>query len=264
MIIDVHTHIGKFGAETSRTPEDLLKSMDNAGIETSLVIASSVSDEVQGLSTKQAVEVGEQYPRLKIIGNVEYPRISIEHIQELIELLKTKKIVGVKMYTGYEHFYPNDSKLYELYRFCSDNGFPVIFHTGFLLAGSKGLLKYSHPLHIDELAQEFPDLKILIAHFGYPWIEDCGAVVAGNKNVYADLSAYFTEFNPISKKEQKEFTEDIGRLVSITGGFEKFLFGTDWPIYSQKEYVEAVKSLPMSKEERELVFWKNAKSLFGV
>ncbi|MBI2113233.1 MAG: amidohydrolase family protein [Candidatus Wildermuthbacteria bacterium] len=185
-------------------------------------------------------------------------------LQELKELLQTKKIVGVKLYTGYEHFYPSDPKLHGLYQFCSDHGFPVMFHTGLLLVGSSGLLKYSHPLNIDELANQFPRLKIVMAHFGNPWLADCGAVLWKNTNVYADFSGFFTEYQPIAVKEKREFIECAGYLASFVGGFQKFLFGTDWPLYSQKEYVQVVKSLKMSTGEKDLVFWKNAKNIFNL
>lgn len=263
MIIDIHTHIAKFGNSRKKTPEELLSSMKEAKIDISFVIANSDS-EIEGTSTKEAVAIRERFPQLKIIGAVNYETFGQNQLQELKELLRTKKIVGVKLYTGYEHFYPNDQKLHELYRFCSDGGIPVMFHTGLLLVGSQGLLKYSHPLHIDELANQFPKLKIVIAHFGNPWLADCGAVLSKNANVYADLSGFFTEYQPISIKEKKEFAECVEYLASFLGGFRKLVFGTDWPLYSQKEYLQAVQGLKMNKEERDLVMWKNAKDIFNL
>ncbi|MDO8474543.1 MAG: amidohydrolase family protein [bacterium] len=263
MIIDVHTHIGKFGTIiASKTPEELLQSMDEAGIETSFLITNRLGHEVDGLATAKAVEIGEKYPRLKIIGNIEYATLAEDQVEELKGFLKAGRIIGVKLYTGYEEFLPFDPKLHDFYDFCSREGYPVIFHTGFLLQGSRGSLKSSHPLNIDELANAFPTLKIIMAHFGNPWIADCAAVVAKNENVYADLSGYFSEFMPISKNEVEMFKKEVGYMAWLLGGYKKLLFGTDWPIYSQKEYVRAVGSLHMSKEEKDLVFWKNARDIF--
>lgn len=262
MIIDAHTHIGKFGSIEPRTPEDLLQSMDEAGIDISLLISNRVASEVEGLNVSQVVEIGEKFPRLKAIGNVNYKDLNELQIAQLIDLLDRKEIVGVKLYTGYEKFSPDDEKLHDLYSFCSQEGYPVIFHTGLLLKGSKGFLKNAHPLAIDEVASSFPDLKIVIAHFGNPWIQDCAAVVVKNQNVYADLSGYFSEFVPIADREIEMFKKEVGHMAWLLGGYQKVLFGTDWPIYSQKEYLAAVQSLDMSEEERDFMFWKNAKELF--
>ena len=261
MIIDSHTHIGEDNGRYW-TPEELITSMDEDGIDISLVLANFTSD--TGLSTKEGIEVSKRFPRLKIIGNFDYSKIDAQQIEELERLLKEKLILGVKFYLGYEHYYPNDKKLHSFYAFCEEQNFPVIFHTGVLEQGSKGLLKYSHPLSIDELAANFPNLKIVMAHFGNPWIWDCAAVVAKNENVYVDLSGYFAEHKSIEKDEKECFIKQLSEFKFFVGDFKKCLFGTDWPLYSQKEYLEAVKSLPMTDEERDLIFSQNVKTLFRI
>ncbi len=212
--------------------------------------------------TDQVIKICEENPRLKAIGSIHYPALDDDQIQKLVDFLKEKKIYGVKLYPGYEDFYPMDKKLFKLYEQCQKMGKPVVFHTGVLLVGSTGLLKQIHPLNIDEVAYNFPDLKIVMAHFGNPWIMDAAAVVAKNKNVYVDLSGYFTEYVTISKEEIDLFVKQLVEFKNFVVNFKKCLFGTDWPLYSQKEYLEAVKQLPMTDDEKELVFWKNTKEVF--
>ncbi len=262
MIIDSHTHNFKINGKFY-DQKDLLKSMDEANIDYSLLIAnSSVED---GVITEEVVKICQDNPRLKAIGSIHYPTLDKFRIEKTLNYLKSGSICGVKLYPGYENFYPLDEKLYSFYEQCSKLGKTVIFHTGVLLAGSKGILKQVHPLNIDELANKFPELKIVMAHFGNPWISDTSAVVAKNKNVYIDLSAYFGEYqSTIPKEELSFFKLDLTYFKNFVGDFKKCLFGTDWPLYSQKEYLEAVKQLSMSKEEEELVFWKNAKELFDL
>ncbi len=103
-----------------------------------------------------------------------------------------------------------------------------------------------------------------MAHFGNPWIADCAAVVAKNKNVYVDLSGYFSEYKPISKEEKEDFVKQLAEFKMFVGDFKKCLFGTDWPIYSQKEYLDAVRALILTEEEKDLVFSKNAEGLFNI
>ena len=263
MIIDSHTHIGESNGK-QWSPSQLIKSMDDAGIDISLVLSYFHSK--RGTPVEKVIEACKEFPRLKAIGNVDYSTVDNQQIEKLQDLLTRKIILGVKFYLGYEQFYPNDKKLYPLYEFCSQNNFPVIFHTGVLVEGYKykGLLKYSHPLPVDELATDFPNLKIIIAHFGNPWIMDCAAVMVKNENVYIDFSGYFAEYQSISTEEKEYFVKEMTKFKLFVGDFTKCLFGTDWPLYSQKEYLEAVQSLPMTSEEQDLVFSQNAKMLFGI
>jgi hypothetical protein len=260
MIIDSHTHNYSYGDKTFAA-KDLLASMDEATIDYSLLIADGT---VGGTATDQAIQICEENPRLQAIGCVQYKTLDDSQTQKLVDYLKEGKIHGVKLYPGYEDFYPLDEKLFSLYEQCQKMGKPVIFHTGALQSGLRGLLKQSHPLNIDEIANSFPDLKIVMAHFGNPWVMDAAAVAENNKNVYVDVSGYFGIYASIPRTDIDFFVKDLVNFKSFIGDFKKCLFGTDWPLYSQKEYVDAVKQLPLNDEEKELVFWKNAKEIFNL
>lgn len=261
MIIDVHTHIFQ-DPGTPHTPENLVASMKEAGIDYSMVIADGFMP--GGVSTEETIAVCEKFPELKAIGNVHFAQLDEKQIETLINYLKEGKIHAVKIYPGYENFYPTDERLFPLFEECEKLGKTIIFHTGILMAGLPGLLKQVHPLNIDEVANKFPRQKIVMAHFGNPWIADAAVVALRHKNVYVDLSGYFKEFFPLSVEETDSFIKDLTYFKNFTGSFEKCIFGTDWPLYSQKEYLEVVERLPMTKEERELVLWKNAAEVYGI
>ncbi|MBI4058621.1 amidohydrolase [Candidatus Microgenomates bacterium] len=257
MIIDSHTHVAKFGNKIYPAKK-LLSSMDEAGINYSLLIA------VGQTTTDQVIKICENNPRLRAIGYLPYSSLDNRQINKIVKYLKEGKIYGVKLYPGYENFYPMDEKLFPLYAQCQKISQPVIFHTGVLMAGLAGILKQVHPLHIDEVANKFPDLKIVMAHFGNPWIVDTAAVILRNKNVYIDLSGYFAEFLHLSPRDISFFVKDLTYFKNFVGSFKNCLFGTDWPLYSQKEYLEAALQLPLTDEEKDLVFWKNTKEIFGL
>lgn len=103
-----------------------------------------------------------------------------------------------------------------------------------------------------------------MAHSGNPWLFDCAAVLEKNKNVYADISGYFNEFKTISKEQTSLFIKHFTEIKIYMGGFEKFLFGTDWPLYSQKEYFKATLQLPLAKKEFEALFFRNANTVFNL
>jgi uncharacterized protein len=198
------------------------------------------------------------------VGGVEFNTLDVEQINRLCELLQDNKIVGVKFYLGYDNYYPSNEKLFPLYEFCQENNKPVIFHTGALETGDEGQLKYSHPLNIDEVAHLYPNLKIVMAHMGNPWLTDAAAVMSKNDNVYADLSGFFDENEPIDPREVEIFLDRLKDVWLFLGNYEKCLFGSDFPLYSQKEYLEAVRRIEMTEEEKELVFWKNANQVFNL
>lgn len=217
MIIDAHTHSYTENGRTF-TAQDLLASMDEAGIDYSLLIGDGLHE--GGTTNEEVIQICEEHPRLKAIGYIEYKTLDNNQIQKVVDYLKEGKIHGVKLYPGYEDFYPLDEKLFPFYEQCIQLGKPVIFHTGLLHSGLPGRLKQSHPLNIDDLANKFPELKIVMAHFGNPWIIEGTMVVRKNKNVYVDLSGYFDE-GPIPKEHIQFFTQDLAYFKGFVGDFKR-------------------------------------------
>lgn len=257
MIIDSHTHVDKVSE-----PEDLIKSMDDAAIDYSIIIADGKDG--AGSSIESLLKSAQKYDKLGIVGDVDFSTFDLSQINYLIDLMDKEKILGVKFYLGYEEYYPSNERLHPIYQYCQENGKPVIFHTGALESGNRGLLKYSHPLNIDEVANLFPKLKIVMAHMGNPWLLDCAAVLFKNENVYADMSGFFEENSTIGHEEIEIFINRLSDAWLFLGSYEKFMFGTDYPLYSQREYLQAVQSLNLTKEEKDHVFWKNAKKIFNL
>lgn len=260
MIIDSHTHLGE-GNNRIWTPHDLLTSMDNAGVDYAIVIAESTNSGEMA-KIEYILSVIQHEPRLKAVVDIDFTTFDFRQIARITHLLETHQVVGVKCYLGYEEYYAYNEKLFPLYEYCQENQVPVIYHTGALESGSYGLLKYTHPLTIDEVANHFPDMPIIMAHMGNPWILDCASVMFNNQNVFADISGYFTEYKPIKHQEIASFTTQMENARLFLGSYKKFLFGTDWPLYTHKDYLKAIEALNLTGEEKELFLWKNAKRLF--
>lgn len=268
MIIDAHTHIiNQHGGNRNLKPEDLVASLKKTGIDYAIVLANMLPNQgdigVGGISNEQAVEIGQDFPQLRPVA-----RISITEVErdlKQVEVYFERGLIhGLKFYPGYQDFSPADERLSRVYELCQTMKKPVMYHTGVLLKGSKGSLRQSHPLNVDDVANRFPELKIIMAHTGNPWILDAAAVVAKQPNVYVDVSGYFTEWQPISEEAADDFIKKFTEFGLFVGDFKKVLFGTDYPLYDQGEYLEVAKRLPLTDEEKDLVFWKNAKELFGL
>jgi hypothetical protein len=261
MRIDCHTHLGEADGRNFG-PKELLRSMDAAGIDQSIIIAERTSGWQS--TTEHLADLAEREPRFKVLADVNFETLDVAEINKLVRLLDEGRVVGLKFYTGYEDYYASNEKVFPLYEYCQEHEKPVMFHTGSLERANRGLLKYSHPLTIDEVAHAFPQLRIVIAHMGNPWLLDCAAVMAKNEHVYADVSAFFDEFKPITAYEIDIFVNRLSDVRLFLGSYEKFLFGTDWPLYEQDQYLAAVEALGLSERERARVFAENAQALFKI
>ena len=262
MIIDSHTHLGKNDA----TPERLLESMKRSGTDYALIIAGESFSKTLP-STEELIEMVKPHKNLFAIAAASPFNISATRLNELESYIKSGKVKGIKLFPGYEHYYAPDERLTGVYELSLRFNIPIIFHTGLLWdPEKKGLIKYSNPLAIDEVATKFPDLKIVIAHMGNPWAEDCAAVVYKNKNIYVDISGFFTDFGgPFPKEEKNSFLAYIEKIGGIVDNLkQRMLYGTDWPLCDMKEYVKIASAIKLTPEERELLFWKNAANLFNL
>lgn len=106
-------------------------------------------------------------------------------------MYKSGEIVAVKFYTGYDHYMPNGEQVRYALNGLNKAKCPAIFHMGDCLSSvHRAKLKYAHPLHIDDIAVDYPNVNFIIAHMGYPWVRDTAEVCYKNKNVFTDISGF--------------------------------------------------------------------------
>lgn len=257
MIFDSHTHIGFGGLIKAKTTE-LLSSMKMAGIQKAAVFAGAINE----CSTEQLLEVTKDYKgTLYPVGSISPFSPSKPSLKKVEGWLKEEKVFGLKFYVGYEYFYPNDKAIRDYLKLLQKYERPAIFHSGDLYNRAlTARLKYAHPLQIDDLAATMPKLKIIIAHMGFPWIIDAVEVVYKNKNVYCDCSGFV--YGTFGRDDK---TELAGIFKRILGKFElddRLLFGTDWPISNQSDYVKIVSAL--SGKCKRKIMSKNAEAAFAI
>ena len=159
----------------------------------------------------------------------------------------------IKIHPPHQLFYPNDylngmKELELLYRAAQSNGIPIMFHTGTsIFAGARN--KYGDPIHIDDVAVDFPDLKIVLAHGGRPlWMNTAFFLVRRHPNVYLDISsippAHLLQYFP--------------RLAEIA---HNTLFGSDWPrpgVRDIKEALDSFRALPLPAETKRRILGQTA------
>ncbi|MBK8515324.1 MAG: amidohydrolase [Saprospiraceae bacterium] len=264
MIIDVHTHINNYHEDRVISLESslnlLTENMTENNVDYALVLTSYKVNEHRP-STTQVVEAIKDRNNLGVVSGISYLHYDHRDVRIISEYLELGYIKGLKFYPGYEPFYPNDTRLKVMYEMAVEYDVPVMFHSGDTYAPT-GKVKYSHPLHIDDLAVDYPDMKIVICHIGNPWIKDCMEVVYKNDNVYADISGLV--LGNFTDKFERFMKKEIEEMITYAGDPNYLLYGTDWPISNMDSYLKFMDQLGLADDKKELILWKNAAQLFKI
>ena len=175
------------------------------------------------------------------------------------DLARNPKVLGFKFHPPDQGFYPTERKLYSIWEVLQGSGKPVMFHVGFTVLGANteggsGIaLDYGRPVHLDTLARDFPHMKIIAAHPGWPWEQELVGVVTHKKNLFVDTSGYLAEQLP------EIFLKAIaGRLQ------DKALFGTDFPYVDLAKALTSFDRINFKDSVKEKLLLTNAKMLFGL
>lgn len=262
MIIDCHTHLNNYHDEQLDALDQclarLLASMRRNRVDVSLVLTSYKV--VPGRpSTKTVVDALRSHANLYVVAGISWLRFSDADLDELRRFLEEGSIKGLKLYPGYEPFYPADPKLAPLYALAEEFDVPVMIHCGDTYSPT-GKIKYSHPINVDEVAVDFPRVKFLICHLGNPWFRDCMEVVYKNDNVYADISGLV--LGDFSDRFEAYMRKQLQEMMVWGMNPRKVLFGTDWPISSMESYLKFVGELPLPARDKQLLMYENAAQLF--
>jgi predicted TIM-barrel fold metal-dependent hydrolase len=261
-IIDCHVHLNNYHEQETHVLEESLaklqRAMDEAGVAYSLVLTSFLVNPNRP-STAQVVKAVENIPNLGVVAGISYLNYRERDLRELSDFLRAGLVRGLKLYPGYEPFYPHDKRLEVVYELAEEYQVPVMVHCGDTYT-PKGKVKYSHPLEMDEVAVDHRNVNFVICHLGNPWLVDCMEVVYKNPNVYADISGLVLgEFTEAFEDYMVEQIEDV---ILYAGEPDRFLFGSDWPICSMRSYVEFVRQLKMPESDRHAMLYENARRLF--
>jgi predicted TIM-barrel fold metal-dependent hydrolase len=262
MIVDCHVHLNNYEDETvfalDRCLEQLQRTLRRNRVDHALVLTSYTVSPGRP-STRQVVERTRDIPYLSVVAGLDYVNFRAEHLVELADYVKDGKVRGLKLYPGYQPFYPSDPAWNPAYEFAAEHRLPVMIHTGDTYT-PRGKLKYAHPLHVDDAAVDHPDVQFVICHIGNPWIRDCMEVVYKNRNVHTDISGltlgvFEDRFEAFMRKQVQEML-----LYGVEP--DRVLFGTDWPISSVESYLEFMDELAIPAREKRQILAENAIALF--
>lgn len=240
--------------EYCRSPKAFLKFLDSSGIDRAVLI-NYVAPEVIGFTSEVnqfvSAYVKEDPKRLISCGSL-HPRHSANILADMEQLVRLG-IRMIKIHPPHQLLFPNDylrgvTELEIIYRAAEANGIPVMFHTGTsIFPGARN--KYGDPIYLDDVAVDFPKMKILLAHGGRPlWMDTAFFLVRRHPNVYLDISG-------IPPKSLLEYFPRLEEIAPST------LFGTDWPgpgVPDVRKNLEDFRALGLPEHVQDQILSKTA------
>ncbi|HJZ57095.1 MAG TPA: amidohydrolase family protein [Gemmataceae bacterium] len=276
-MIDVHIHAvppnipgcGPLAPLLTQRPEiiatELRAQMQTTGVTHALAMGAWKAGEDDPLGVNLTLRIAEQVPGLRAIGAMDPTRTDDEHFKRVEAVLATGRVVALKGYLGYLHYEPAHANYRRYYELAAKYHVPVMYHTGDTYS-PLAKLRFAHPLGVDEVAVDHPDVRFVICHVGNPWVTDAAEVIYKNMNVWADLSGLIvgddTAFAGEDAAETKaELIHEIRRVIHYSERPNRFLYGTDWPLAPMPAYRDFIREA-VPEEYHECVFEENARRLF--
>ncbi len=243
--------------KTGCTIEDYLVKMDRAGIERSLLIAVRAGD----LAMKGSFEIPyaqvakwcDKYPdRFSGLAGVD-PYRGMQGLRDLEHAVKELGFVGAHLYPHWFKLAPNEALYYPYYAKCCELDIPIMMQVGQNLIYQKEvrLPSVARPILLDQIAIDFPDLKLLGIHVGVPWTDEMIAMAWKHKNVYIGIDAYAPKY----------LSAPLVHYMNSYGS-HKVMFGTDWPVIDPERAVQEMKDLNFKPAAYQNIMRENAVKVF--
>lgn len=187
------------------------------------------------------------------------------HRPDALEVLdhafKDLKLMGLKLNPSKQAFYPDDPMMDKIYEKCLEYNKPIMFHAG-MSWSSNCLMKYAQPLNFEPVAIKYPELKMCLAHMGWPWIYETAALILKYPNLYADTSMLYMD-----SPEQflgDVLTRQFGRLWVDNDLSDKIMFGSNNPRFRTARIKRGLESLDLRDATKEKILGGNAEKFLGL
>lgn len=281
MIIDIHTFPGFFEeicdssekTEFRREQYFLYKQhvwplslfitqLNAAGIDKAVLSAEDVTTRAGGVivSNEEVKRLVDLYPdRLIGFASVDPRREDAREVLEkaFIEL----GMKGLKLSPAMQYFMPGDPVMKPIYELCLKYDKPILFEAGMTWVKNSPS-KYSNPLNFEEVAIEYPELRMCLGHFGWPWTRETAMLILKYPNLYADTALLY--FDSPQQFFQTTFNDQLGEYWIDRMLYDKVMFGSTYPRIEQKRMVKATEVLNLRPKQRAMVMGENACRFMGM
>ncbi len=281
MVIDMHTFPGFF-EEICEDPKKIefrreqyflykqhvwplslfITQLNAAGIDKAVISAEDVTTRAGGeiVSNEEVKKLVDLYPdRLIGFASVDPKR---EDALEVLEKAFTElRLAGLKLSPAMQYFMPGDAVMKPIYELCIKYNKPILFEAGMTWVKNSPS-KYSNPLNFEEVAIEYPELRMCLGHFGWPWTRETAMLILKYPNLYADIALLY--FDSPKQFFQTTFNDQLGEYWIDRMLYDKVMFGSTYPRIEQKRMVKAVDALTLRPKQRAMVMGENALRFLGM
>ena len=215
--------------------------------------------EPRKISNEEVAELANKHADVAIPFASVNPHRGAAGVEPAKKLIRDYRVKGFKFHPSVQEFAPNDRMAYPLYEAIAQAKLPALFHTGQTGVGANtrgggGIrLKYSNPMLLDDVAADFPDMPIILAHPSFPWQEEALAVCQHKPNVYIDLSGWSPKYFP------PILVHYANTLLK-----KKMLFGSDYPVLTPDRWMADFDKIDIRPEVKPLILKENAVDLLGL
>lgn len=265
MLIDAHVHLNNYHESTRRPTADnvaeLLARMGRHGVDHAVVITSYKVD-LDRPSVEEVLTQLAANPRTTVVEGLRWRGDQRTDLFTMEERIRDGLVRGIKLYPGYDHYAINDPSLETVFRIAQKHDVPVLVHCGDTYA-KHAKVRQAHPLLVDDIAVDFPDVKFVICHLGSPWFQDTAEVLYKNDNVYADISGLtLGDFDYEFERYMLQRVKDMIMYMGDPG--RQVMYGSDWPLVRMGPYVQFLQHLEVPAESLENIAWRTAAKLFRI
>jgi predicted TIM-barrel fold metal-dependent hydrolase len=267
MLIDCHVHLNNYhesGQESRPTEQnvrDLFDKMAQWGVDHAVVLTSYKVD-VDRPSVESLIDILAGDPRTTVVEGLRWRGAERTDLFKMEERIASGQVRGIKLYPGYEPYAINDASLETVFRIAAKHQVPVMIHAGDTYSKT-AKIRNAHPLLIDDIAVDYPDVNFIMCHLGNPWFNDAAEVLYKNDNVFADISGLVLgDFSYEFEKYMLQRVQDMIAYMGKPG--RQLLYGSDWPLVRMGPYVKFLDDLALPDESKENIAWKTAARLFRI
>lgn len=240
-----HANIEQF----AENPAVLTDYLDTQGVESAVLLPECAPATSGHVPTEDVIRYCRGEKRLYPFASIN-PNLHGDPASLLERYIREGGVRGIKLHPSYQFFYPNEARLYPLYEKAQAYGIPIIFHIGSsIFKGTR--LKFCDPIHLDDVAIDFPDLSILMAHSGRGfWYDACFFLSRLHENVYMDITG-------LPPRRLLDYFPELEKNA------HKVIFGSDWPTMPAdiSDNVSAVRSLPLKESSVDAMLFQNASKI---
>ena len=281
MIIDIHVHPIYFDAicgdrsreqlrsaqfgiykQSPYTLEEVLVEMDYGGIDKAVLLAEDLTTQAGDtiVSNAEIQKIVELQPD-QFYGFASVDPYRQDAVQVLDDAFKHQGLAGLKLNPSKQRFFPADDLLKPIYRKCLDYNKPLLFHAG-MSWEPNAPARYSQPVNFEDVAISYPELRICLAHFGWPWVSETVMLMLKYPNIYTDTSFLYLD----SPKEFYEqiFTRTMGPHWLDNNFNDQMLFGSNTPRFRAFKLKAGLEALDLRQSTRQKLFGDNALKFLGL